>query len=129
MKSLAFAATILLSSAAFAQTTTTDQSQPGSQMPTSEMPAPVGEATPATPAMPATPADPATGPATPSDGAMPASPSAQANASPGMPVMAPMAATPAPAAQAVYPRCSRTVVDQCQQGPSRERDTKRSRRR
>jgi hypothetical protein len=45
--------------------------------------------------------------------------------------MAPMAAPStgaAPMAQASYPRCSATVTDQCRQGASRERDTRRRRR-
>jgi hypothetical protein len=38
--------------------------------------------------------------------------------------MAPMASNPPPAAQAEYPRCSRTVTDQCVQNSARESDTK-----
>ncbi|WP_162987178.1 hypothetical protein [Sphingomonas paeninsulae] len=38
--------------------------------------------------------------------------------------MAPMAAPAAPAPQASYPRCSRTVTDGCTQSSARESDTK-----
>jgi hypothetical protein len=43
--------------------------------------------------------------------------------------MAPMAAAPPPPPQADYPRCSKTVTDQCIQSSAGERDTKRKRRR
>ena len=105
MKILAFTAALMLSGAAFAQAT-----------PPTE---------PAPPAMPA--------PETPPTGEMPAAPAAPAVPEAAMPApaptMAPMAAAPAPAAQTEYPRCSATVTDQCIQGPARERNTKRARRR
>ena len=105
MKILALTAALMLSGTAFAQATP--------------------PADPTTPAMPA----PGTSPA----GEMPASapisaPEAMPSAQPAQ-AMAPMVVAPPPTAQAEYPRCSRTVVDQCIQGSARERNTKRARRR
>ncbi len=112
MKYLAITAALLFSSTAFAQST--PSAEPASpSMPMPEMP-PTGEMS-APPAMPAAPDAPMTTPATP-------------DAMPEQAMMQPPAA-PAPVTQTDYPRCSRTVVDQCIQGASRERDTKRKPRR
>lgn len=108
MKILAITAALLLSSAAFAQSTPPGESASPS-MPATEMPAPVEAQT--APSMP----DSMSTPATP--------------AAPLEPTMAQPVAAPMPAPQAEYPRCSRTVVDQCMQGAARERDTKRRPRR
>ncbi len=99
MKILAFTTALMLSGAALAQATPPPEPAPPA-MPAPETP-PTGE-------MPAAPAEPA----------MPAPAAAPA------PVMAPMPAAPPPTAQAEYPRCSKTVTDQCIQSSARESDTK-----
>lgn len=129
MKYLAITAAFLLSSAAFAQST--PPAEPASpSMTAPEMP-PAGE-TPAAPsAGPAMPANPSTS-TMPEGQTAPTMPTASdATANPTMPEQSTMQtpAAPAPTAQAIYPRCSRTVVDQCIQGSARERDTKRRSRR
>lgn len=86
------------------------------------------------PAEPATTQAPAT--ETQPTGEMPIPPSATVTQAPDAPTapapasqMALPAATPPPAGQAEYPRCSKTITDQCVQGSGGERDTKRKRRR
>ena len=102
MKILAFTASLMMSGAALAQATPPPE--------------------PAAPAMPAPETPPAVEtPTAPTEQAMPA-PAAPAAAP--APTMAPMAAAPAPAPQAEYPRCSRTVTDQCIQSSARESDTR-----
>ena len=113
MKTLILSAAVLLAGTAFAQMPSSDPAPMPAEAPSAPsapMPAPTDVPTP-----PATPAAPDM-----STSSMPAPAPA--------PTMAPMAPNPPPAAQAEYPRCSKTVTDQCIQGPSGERDTKRRRR-
>lgn len=138
MKLIALTAALALGGTAIAQdvpgqTTTPGQSTP-STMQDSTNPPPTdsqdtttgttgaGTAEPAAPAAPTTgtmntpgmPATPNT-PATPADPMMPTTPGTTSGAAPMMGTPNGMAATPAPAAQANYPMCSRTVTDQCRQ--------------
>ncbi|WP_293884186.1 hypothetical protein [Sphingomonas sp.] len=99
MKSLIFAAALMMGSAAVAQ-----MAPPA--------PADAGAAT--------MPADPAAPPPADSGASMP--PPAAPNTMATHPA-APMASAAAPGPQASYPRCSKMVTDQCRQGSGRESDT------
>ena len=116
MKTLTFAAALMLGTAAFAQTT------PQSTMPQSGTTTPdtMGTTTGTTTGTMQTP---------PADaGTMPSTTGTMGTTDNSATMPAPTA-TGTPMAAGTYPRCSRTVVDQCVQGPGRERDTRRSRRR
>jgi hypothetical protein len=96
--------------------------------PMPDMP-PMSSPTPTTPEMPKTPDKPegATPPAEPASPEVMAAPAAAPAATPA-PVMAPMAVAPPPAAQAVYPPCSKTLKDQCtnvREGTRTKRATRR----
>ncbi len=126
MKILAITVALLLSSTAFAQTMPPAEPTSPTTSP-AEMP-PMGETSAAPPAgtsMPVEPSAPPTTEAPMTSDATPTPPAPQTQ----MPTMGQPTAMPAPAPQAEYPRCSRTVVDQCIQSPARERDTKRRPRR
>jgi hypothetical protein len=96
MKSLAFAAALLMGTAAIAQSTTpmmmpSTGNPSTSSLPGSEMTMPPSGKT--------------------NDGTTTASPAAATSPTP-----------PAPAAQTSYPRCSANVTDECRQGSAREID-------
>ncbi len=103
MKTLAFTFALLLSGAATAQTTPPAE-------PAMPAPAPTGDAP-----MP---------PTTPEAAQPPMQTPMETMPAPAAPTMAPMTASPAPAAQAEYPRCSKSVTDQCVQSSAREADVK-----
>jgi hypothetical protein len=89
-------AALMVASVAFAQ------QMPTEKPPMADVPAPpAAEAPPAPPSMPDMPKVDA-----------PAAPS-PAPAPPAAPVIAPLAQTPPPAAQAEYPPCTKTLQDQC----------------
>ena len=121
MKTLTLAAALMLGTAAFAQTT------PQSTMPQSGTTTPdtMGTAGTTTGTMQTPPTDTGTMPST--TGTM--GTNGTTGTTDSSATMAAPAATATPMAAGTYPRCSRTVVDQCIQGPGRERDTPRSRRR
>lgn len=146
MKSFLLASTLLIGSAAFAQTTTpTDPgqastpdatTQPGN---TTEMPAPTQDPAATTPPAGAntmsTDQTGASGTMTDQTGAAQGSMGSQGSmgtmsGTTGAGTMSTQAGnmTPPPEPRASYPRCSRTITDNCVQDESRTRNTRRPRR-